>query len=52
MTPTDNKNWELFERLAEVLGHEELATELMQAMSTKEANENLDYLAQMHIDKL
>lgn len=44
----NNQTWEKYERLAELMGKDEVCDELMRAMSDKEANENLDWIIQMH----
>jgi hypothetical protein len=44
----DEDVWSLYERIVAVLGHETLCEELLRAMSTVEAMENLEFIAQMH----
>lgn len=43
-----NEVYELYETLLEALGPEMLLQELMRAMSSQEAQENLEHIAQMH----
>lgn len=40
--------WDMYETLLEYMGAETLLSELMQAMSSQEARENLEHIAQMH----
>jgi hypothetical protein len=47
MTQTQ-RNYQNFETLKEALGAETLLSELMHAMSSKEASENLEHIAAMH----
>lgn len=43
-----NETWEKFERLRELMGDGMLLEELVRAMSGKEAQENFDFIIQMH----
>jgi hypothetical protein len=44
----DNEVWDKLEHLKGHLGPDQLLEELVQAMSTEEANENFDFIIQMH----
>lgn len=41
------RNYDLFDKLRETLGDEELLNNLMKAMSQDEMNDNLEYIAKM-----
>lgn len=43
-----NETWDKFERLRELMGDQMLLEELVRAMSGKEAEENFDFIIQMH----
>lgn len=43
-----NETWDKFERLRELMGDQMLLEELVRAMSSKEAQENFDFIIQMH----
>lgn len=42
------KNYELLERLIEILGVEEVLNSLVKALSLDEINDNLEYIARVH----
>jgi len=45
---TSDAVWDLFEQVREMLGDATLLEELMRAMSSQEAQENLEFIIQMH----